>query len=69
MNNLEEFYIKEFNTLTPNGYNLMSRSGKGSHQSEETSKLKSISLKGKNLGRIINIKKERILKIIPYLNI
>ena len=57
--NDKEAYIQEYNTLTPNGYNLMARSGKGSHQSEETIRLKSISLKGKNLGRIIDIKKER----------
>ncbi len=59
MNDLEEFYIDQYNTLSPNGYNLMSRSGLGGHQSDETSRLKSISLKGKNLGRIIDIKKER----------
>ena len=59
MDDYEEYSFKQYNTMTPNGYNLMSRSGKGGHQSDETSKLKSISLKGKNLGRIINVKKER----------
>ena len=59
MDEIEAKYIEKYNTLTPNGYNLIARSGKGGHQSEETSKLKSNSLKGKNLGRIINIRKIR----------
>lgn len=59
MDEIEANYIEKYNTLTPNGYNLIARSGKGGHQSDETSKLKSKSLKGKNLGRVINIKKLR----------
>jgi group I intron endonuclease len=44
-NELEEFYIEKFNTLSPNGYNLKS-GGKNSRQNEETKKLISEKKKG-----------------------
>jgi group I intron endonuclease len=52
--NAQEKYIKQYNTLAPNGYNL---SPKGGHNvkgcfSEETKKKLSISGKGKNKGQI-----------------
>jgi group I intron endonuclease len=49
----EKFYIKEYNTLTPNGYNLTSGGSNNHIQSIETCQKKSESLKGKNLGRIL----------------
>lgn len=53
----EQEYIKLYNTLSPNGYNLTSGGKKYSYQSDETKKKKSESLKGKNLGRILNKRK------------
>jgi len=50
LNNYEEHYIKLYNTLTPNGYNLTS-GGKVCKQSKETIALKSKSMIGKNLGK------------------
>jgi len=47
----ESYYIENYNTLSPNGYNLTT-GGSVSRQTEETSKLKSISMIGKNLGKI-----------------
>ena len=47
----EKQYIKEFNTLNPNGYNLTT-GGKSCQQTEETQMLKRISMIGKNKGKI-----------------
>jgi hypothetical protein len=47
----EKYYIENFNTLTPNGYNLTT-GGSVSRHSDETNKLKSMSMIGKNLGKI-----------------
>jgi group I intron endonuclease len=68
----EEKYIKEYNTLVPNGYNikeggatssfceetkkLMSLSHKGKKHSEETKKIISSSLIGRNLSEETKIK-------------
>lgn len=47
----ENFYIEQFNTMTPYGYNLIT--GKTmSRQSEETKELKRQSMIGKNLGKV-----------------
>lgn len=46
----EKYYIENYNTMTPNGYNLTSGGGV-TRYSEETNKLKSISMIGKNLGK------------------
>lgn len=47
----ENFYIEKLNTMSPNGYNLIS--GRTlSRQSEETKELRRISMMGKNLGKI-----------------
>lgn len=47
----EQQYILEFNTLSPNGYNL-TYGGKTCKQSEETQSLKRNSMIGKNKGKI-----------------
>ncbi len=49
----ERFYIKEYNTLSPNGYNLTDGGHHNHIQSIETCQKKSESLKGKNLGKIL----------------
>jgi hypothetical protein len=46
----EKYYIENYNTMSPNGYNLTS-GGYVTRFSEETNKLKSISMIGKNLGK------------------
>lgn len=51
LNYYEKFYIENFNTMSPYGYNLTS-GGNVSRFSEESNKLKSISMIGKNLGKI-----------------
>jgi hypothetical protein len=49
----ENLYIEQFNTMTPNGYNLTS--GKTtSRQSDETKELRRESMIGKNLGKVLN---------------
>jgi group I intron endonuclease len=48
-NELEEFYIKKFNTLVPNGYNLQT-GGNNCKHSEETKLLMSQNRKGKGLN-------------------
>ena len=57
LNNFEEYYIKFYSTLTPNGYNLTT-GGSVCRQSEETKKLKQQSMIGKNKGKIF-AKRER----------
>jgi group I intron endonuclease len=56
LNEKEVFYIAHYNSMVPNGYNLTS-GGKGGRQSEETKAKKSISCKGKNLGRVMEKRK------------
>ena len=51
LNYYEEHYIKLYNTLSPNGYNLTS-GGSVCRQSEETQILKRKSMIGKNVGKI-----------------
>ena len=51
LNHYEEYYINFYNTLTPNGYNLTT-GGSICRQSEETKKLKQLSMIGKNKGKI-----------------
>ncbi len=51
LNYYEEYYIKLYNTLSPNGYNLTS-GGSVCRQSEETQFLKRKSMIGKNVGKI-----------------
>ena len=59
LNEKEIFYIKEYNSLTPNGYNLTTGGNKNQKQSQETCDKKSISLLGKNKGKVLN-KKNRL---------
>jgi group I intron endonuclease len=47
LNDKEIYYIELYNTLSPNGYNLMSGGGNGRKHSEETKKLMSITRTGK----------------------
>ncbi len=56
MNEKEQYYIKEYNTLVPFGYNLTTGGG-NCRQSEETKQKKSESLKGKNKGRVMEKRK------------
>lgn len=58
MNDLEIKYIKIFDSLTPNGYNL-TEGGRSGRQSNETKILKSIALKGKNKGKILPKRKRK----------
>lgn len=58
LNELEKYYITLYNTLTPYGYNLTD-GGSICRQSEETKWIKSISMIGKNKGKVYN-KKQRI---------
>ncbi len=51
LNELESYYIETLNTMTPNGYNLTT-GGNNCRQSEETKKLKSESMLGKNKGKV-----------------
>ena len=62
----ESYYIENYNTLSPNGYNLTT-GGSVSRQTEETSKLKSISMIGKNVGKIYpkRIRKREEDNILP----
>jgi group I intron endonuclease len=53
MNQKEIFYIQEYNSLSPNGYNLTTGGNENHIQSKETCLKKSESLKGKNLGKIL----------------
>jgi group I intron endonuclease len=53
LNDKESYYIKEYNTLSPNGYNLTTGGNKNQKQSEETKFKKSQSLIGKNKGRVL----------------
>ena len=47
----EQQYILEYNTLSPNGYNL-TNGGSNCVQTEETQQLKRLSMIGKNKGKI-----------------
>ena len=63
LNYYEKYYISNLNTTKPNGYNLTD-GGDVCKQSEETSKLKRLSMIGKNLGKTYD---KRIRKwIIEY---
>jgi len=53
LNSKEKYYIKQYNSESPNGYNLTSGGNDNNTQSFESSCLKSISLIGKNLGRVL----------------
>ena len=59
LNEKEVFYIAKYNSLSPNGYNLTTGGNNHQKQSEETKLKKSISLIGKNKGRIMD-KRERL---------
>ncbi len=59
LNDKEKYFIKELNTLSPNGYNLTSGGNECHIQSEETCRKKSESLKGKNLGRVLEKRKRK----------
>lgn len=58
LNDLEVKYIEEYNTLSPNGYNLTTGGKSNCRQSIESSEKKSKSLMGKNKGRVME-KRER----------
>jgi len=51
LNQREEYWIKELNTLSPNGYNLRTGSSKGNRESDETKEKKRQSMYGKNVGK------------------
>jgi len=51
LNKYEKQYILEYNTLTPNGYNLTD-GGDNCIQTAETQMLKRISMMGKNKGKV-----------------
>jgi hypothetical protein len=51
LNNFEKQYILEYNTLSPNGYNLTTGGSEFCRQSEETKELKRQSMIGKNIGK------------------
>lgn len=53
----ETYYIKECNTMHPNGYNL-TEGGKNGRQSDATREKKRQSMYGKNKGRVLS-KRER----------
>ncbi len=66
----EKFYIEQFNTMTPNGYNLTSGGKTTSRHSDETKELRRKSMIGKNVGKVLD-KRPRLrydLKIQNYLN-
>lgn len=58
LDELEAYHIEEYYTLAPNGYNLVV-GGANSRQSEETKKRRSLSMIGKNRGRILNKRKRK----------
>ena len=60
MNFYENYYITEFNTMKPHGYNLTT-GGSVCRQSEETRERKRISGMGKNLGK----RKDELDKTLP----
>jgi len=69
LNYFETFYIDNFNTLTPNGYNLTS-GGNCCKHSKETNELKRISMIGKNKGKVYpkkNRKREQDNNLPKYL--
>jgi hypothetical protein len=51
LNNFEKQYILEYNTLSPNGYNLTTGGSEFCRQSEKTKELKRQSMIGKNIGK------------------
>lgn len=53
LNNKEKYYIKHYDTESPNGYNLTSGGNDNNIQSFESSLLKSISMIGKNKDKIL----------------
>lgn len=59
LNDLEQYYIEERKTLSPNGYNLTTGGKSHCRMSKESSILKSKNLKGKNKGRIMEKRKRR----------
>ncbi len=52
LNAMETHFIKQFNTMAPNGYNLTTGGGANSRQSEETKQLRRESMMGKNVGKV-----------------
>jgi group I intron endonuclease len=60
LNKKEAYYINHFNTLHPNGYNLMTGGGNGRIHSEETKQKMSISRTGKKFSKET---KEKISKM------
>jgi hypothetical protein len=62
----EQYYIKHYNTMTPNGYNLR-EGGSISRYSEETNQLKRASMIEKNLGKVYpkRIRKREIDSELP----
>ncbi len=58
LNYYECYYIKEFNTLSPNGYNLTT-GGNYCQQHETTKQLKHDSMIGKNTGKIYPKRKRK----------
>ena len=58
LNEREAYFIKEHNTMTPNGYNLTT-GGDSCKMSDETKAKKSVSMMGKNKGRIMKKEKKR----------
>ena len=83
LNYWENFYIQEFNTITPNGYNLMTGGGNGRTHTQETKELMSKTRTGKlhseitkqKIGiahkgkEVMNITREKIGKTSKWRNI
>jgi len=59
LNKKEEYWIKELNSLVPNGYNLI-QGGNNRQPSEETLKKRSDSMKGKNTYKKTEEHKQKI---------
>ncbi len=59
MNDKERYYISFYNTLSPNGYNLTLGGGANCIQSEETKRLKSLSMIGKNKNKLFPKRKRK----------
>ena len=64
--NAQEKYIKEYNTLVPNGYNISPKGGHGVSGcfSKETLKKLSDANKGKNVGKIRTAEQKLVLSLL-----
>lgn len=65
MNHREQYYIKLFNTLAPNGYNLTT-GGKNRKVSEETKKRISLAKKNQPVSDSMRLAREKLKGRIPH---